>query len=204
MGYDEEQRTYTVHHRWRSNKAFTVPYDEFGHNDDAKWYYVIVFGDHTSPNEKTITIAALKDAVAYANGTRYDKDVCCYPVAGVGFAAYEVWRNALAAGLPNPRSVRNNANELKHNRQNAAEFLRESTAHVNAPDAPVAQALSDAAACYDMEVAVLTELRNIARAACETDEFSEAQRRETVSNVAAALEADRLAIRHIESALEML
>jgi hypothetical protein len=30
------------------------------------------------------------------------------------------------------------------------------------------------------------------------------QRRETVSNVAAALEAEKLAIGHIESALEML
>jgi hypothetical protein len=58
--------------------------------------------------------------------------------------------------------VRNNANELKHNRQNAAEFRRESTAHF---DAPVSQALSDAAACYEMEVAVLTEVRNIAREA---------------------------------------
>lgn len=201
VGYDEEQRTYTVHHRWRSNKAFTVPYDGFGHIDGAGWYYVIVFGDHTPPDEKTIATAALKDAVAYADGTRYDKDVCCYPVAAVGSAAYEVWRDALVAGLPDTRSVRNNANELKHNRQNAAEFLRESTAYF---DAPVAQALSDAAACYDMEIAVLTEVRNIARAAYEASEFSAAQKRATVSNVAAALEADKLAIRHIESALEML
>ncbi len=200
-GYDEEQRTYTVHHRWRSNKAYTVPYDGFGHIDDAGWYYVIVFGDHTPPDEQAIVTAALVDAVTYANGTYYDKDTCCYPVAAVGFAAYEVWRDALVAGLPDTRSVRNNANELKLNRQNAALFLRESAELF---DTPVAQTLSDASACYDMEVAVLTEVRNLARAAYEAGKFSPAHRRETIAGVAAALEADKLAIRHIESALKML
>ncbi len=201
VGYDEEQRTYTVHHRWRSNKAFTVPYDEFGYNDDAQWYYVIVFGDHTPPDERAIATAALKDAVSYAEGTHYDKDTCCYPVAAVGFAAYEVWRDVLVAGLPDAASVRNNAGELKFNRQQAAEFLRESA---DLFDAPVAQVLSDAAACYDMEVAILTEVRNIARAAYEGGEFSAVHRREAVSGVGAALEAEKLAIGHIKSALTML
>ena len=122
-------------------------------------------------------------------------------MAAVGFAAYEVWREALVADLPDTTSVLNNASELKFNRQQAAEFLRESTVHF---DTPVAQALSDAAACYDMEVAVLSEGRNIARAAYEAGAFSAAHRREVVSGVGAALEADKLAIGHIESALEML
>ncbi|MBT4498789.1 MAG: sigma-70 family RNA polymerase sigma factor [Gemmatimonadetes bacterium] len=198
VGYDEDQQTYTVHHRWRSNKPFTVPYDEFGYNDAAQWYYVIVFGDHTPPDERAITVAALEDAVSYARGTHYDKDVCCYPVAAVGFAAYEVWRGALVAGLPDAASVRHNAGELKFNRQQAAEFLRESA---DLFDAPVAQELSDAAACYDMEVTALTEVRDIARAAYEAGEFSATHRREAVSGVAAACEAEKLAIGHIQSAL---
>ncbi len=97
--------------------------------------------------------------------------------------------------------MRNNANELKLNRQNAAEFLRESAVLF---DDPVVQALSDAAACYDMEVAVLSEVRNIARAAYEAGEFSATHRREAVSGVGAALEAEKLAIGYIKSALAML
>ena len=202
VGYDEEQQTYTVHHRWRSNKAFTVPYDGFGYIDGAGWYYAIVFGDHTAPDEIAVAVAALADAVSYAEDIHYDKDRCCYPVAAVGFAAYELWREALIKGLPDTRSVRNNASELKFNRQQAAEFLRESTGLFNAP---VAQALSDAAACYDMEVAALAEVRNLARAAHEeAGEFSAAQMRETSAAVAAALEADRLAVGHIKAALAML
>ena len=201
VGYDEEQRTYTVHHRWRSNKPFTVPYDEFGYNDDAQWYYVIVFGDHTPPDERAVTMDALEDAVSYANGTHYDKDICCYPVAAVGFAAYEVWREALVTGLSDAASVRHNAGELKFNRQQAAEFLREV---VNLFKAPVAQVLSDGAACYDMEVAALTDVRDIARAAYEAGEFQEAQRREAISGIGAALAAEKLAIGHIRSALDVL
>ena len=155
-------------------------------------------GDHTPPDERAITVAALEDAVSYARGTHYDKDVCCYPVAAVGFAAYEVWRGALVAGLPDAASVRHNAGELKFNRQQAAEFLRESA---DLFDAPVAQELSDAAACYDMEVTALTEVRDIARAAYEAGEFSATHRREAVSGVAAACEAEKLAIGHIQSAL---
>jgi len=201
-GYDGEQHTYTVHHRWRSNKAFTVPYDDFGQIDGAGWYCAMVFDDHKPPDEKAIATAALKDAVSYAEGMHYDKDVCCYPVAGVGFAAYELWREALIEGHPDPRSVRNNASELKFNRQQAAEFLRESAVLF---DPPAAQALFDAAACYDMEVAALSEVRDIARTADDDAAgFSAAQRRAAVSNMAAALDADKLAIGHIESALEML
>jgi hypothetical protein len=198
VGYDREQRSYTVHHRWRTNKAFAAPYDGFGHVDDAGWYYVITFDEHTPPDEKAVTRTTIEEAVTYANGTRYDKDVCCYPVAGVGFAAYEVWRDALLAGLPDAKAVRNNANELKLNRQNAAEFLRESA---HALDGDIAQSLSDAAACCDMEVAVLNEVRNTARDAHESGEFTPEQRRTCISGIAAALEADKLAINHIKTAL---
>lgn len=200
-GYDQNQHTYTVHHRWRSNDAFTVPYDGFGHIDDAGWYYVIVFGEHTPPDERALAKVTLEEAVAYANGTRYDKDACCYPVAGVGFAAYEVWRDALAKGLPDTRSIRSNASELKFNRQSAALFLRETMSHC---DDAVAQVLSDAAACYDMEVAALGEVRNAARAAYEDGEYTSIHQRQVLSGVSAALAADKLAIGHIESALAMM
>ena len=201
VGYDEEQRTYTVHHRGCSNKPYTVPFDGFGHCDSQEWYYVITFGDHTPPAEPALVAAALKDAVAYANGTRYDKDACCYRVAGVGFEAYEVWRDALAKGLPDTSSIGVNANQLKINRQHAAIFLRESARCLGGR---VAQALSDAAACYDMEVAAVAEVRDISRAACEEGELTAVHQREAVANVGAALAADRLAIGHIESALGLL
>ena len=97
--------------------------------------------------------------------------------------------------------MRGNANELKFNRQMASAFQRESA---DLFDGPAAQALSQSAACYDMEVAALTELRNIARTAQETDGFSAPQNREAISTVGAALDADKLAIGHIKSALEIL
>ena len=201
VGYDEKERTYTVHHRSHSNKPYTVPFDGFGHCDGQEWYYVMTFGDHTPPDEPGLVAAALNDAVAYANGTRYQKDACCYPVAGVGFEAYEVWRDALARGLPDTNSIDVNAKQLKINRQHAAIFLRESAQRLGGP---AAQALSDAAACYDMEVAAVAEVRDISRAADKGGEFTAAHQREAVANVGAALEADRLAIGHIESALGLL
>ena len=201
VGYDQEERTYTVHHRWRSNKAFTVPFDGFGANDIAKWYYVMVFGKHTAPNPQKVTREALQDALTFADGTHYNKETCCYPVAGVGFDAYDVWLDALRQGLPAPQAVRGNINELKFNRQMASTFLRESTHHF---DATIAQALSQAAACYDMEIAILTEVRNTARTAHETGGFSHEQNREAISGISAAYEAEKLAIGHIQSALDML
>lgn len=201
VGYDKEERTYTVHHRWRTNKAYTVPYDGFGEIDYAKWYYVFVMGEHKPIDPQRVTIAALKDAITFADGTHYNKDTCCYPVAGVGFEAYDVWLDALQRGIPAPQAVRDNVNELKFNRQMASEFLRESAHHF---DAPIAQHLSQAAACYDMEIAVLTEVRNTARTAHETGGFSPEQNRETISGISAAYEAEKLAIGHIKSALEMV
>ena len=86
--------------------------------------------DRTKPTDKgwgrgdrPVINVTWEDAVAYANGTHYQKDACCYTVAGVGFEAYEVWRDALARGLPDTSSIGANANQLKINRQHAAIFL---------------------------------------------------------------------------------
>ncbi len=81
----------------------------------------------------------------------------------------------------------------------AAIYLRESA---DLFDGEVAQLLSMAAVCYDMEIAALTEVRNVARAAQEAGELSAAQSRDTISGVVAAFEAEKLAIGHIKSALE--
>lgn len=199
VGYDEEQRRYTVHHRWRSNKAFTVPYDGFGRTDPVGWYHVMVFGDHTPPDPQKTAVDALKDVVAFAEGTRYDKDKCCYSVAAVGFEAYELWHDALIRGVADAKSVRVNANQLKVNRQMAAEYLREAA---NLFEGSIAQPMSVASACYDMEVAALTEVRNVARAAQEAGEFTAEQTRDTISGVVAAYEAEKLAVGHIKAALE--
>ncbi|NKB71984.1 MAG: sigma-70 family RNA polymerase sigma factor [Candidatus Latescibacteria bacterium] len=202
VGYDEKQRTYTVHHRWRDNKPYTVPFDAFGQcDDDTGWYYAIAFGQHTPPDEQATVSTALADAVSFAQGKRYDKDQCCYPVAAVGFAAYEVWRQTLLQGQAAADATRLNADELKHNRQHAAAYLRQS-AHLF--EGPAGQACTDAAACYDMEVASLAEVQHSARAAHQAGKFTAADRRLAAAGVAAAAEADKLAIGHIEAALPLL
>lgn len=201
VGYDKSQHTYTVHHRWRSNKPFSVPFDDFGYIDPAQWYHVMVFGKHTPPDPRATVQAALEDAITFADGTRYDKDTCCYPVAAVGLDAYELWLDALTREVAAPQAVRGNINELKFNRQMASAFLRESA---DLFETSIAQTLSQAAACYDMEIAILTEVRNTARTAHETGGFSPEQNREAISGISAAFDAEKLAVGHVKTALEML
>jgi len=55
-----------------------------------------------------------------------------------------------------------------------------------------------------MEVATLQKLQNYCEEAFENDGFSENQRQDAVAALTAALHADRLAIGHIEKALELI
>lgn len=201
VGYDESNRTYTVRHQRNGNKEFQVPFDEFGYNDPVNWYCVLVLGTPIPTDRKAVVIASLRDALWFANGTRCNREHMAYAIDALGFEAYEMWRDALADGSANVQRARGHANALRGMRKNAAAYVREC---VDLFDADVAQVLTQAAACYDMEVAALDMLYRYSQEAFDGDGFSEFQRQECVAALSAALEADRLAIGHIERALDLV
>ena len=92
VGYNEAEETYTIRHPYVSD-TYTIKYDDFGGADGAEWFNVKVFEEQTTVDEKTTHLTALRNAIAFANGTRFapDKRQKDRPI---GFAAYELWRAA--------------------------------------------------------------------------------------------------------------
>lgn len=201
VGYDDSDRMYTVRHQQNGNREYQVPFDQFGYTDRVQWYCVLVLGEPIVIDRRTVAIAALKDAVAFAEGARDNREWKAYNPDAHGFAAYALWRDALADGSANVQRARGHANALQGLRRNAAEFLREC---VDLFDRKVAQNLIQAAACYDMEVAALNMLHHHCQEAFENDGFSDLQQQEAVAALSAALDADQLAIGHIKDALEVI
>lgn len=199
VGYDEGDRTYTVRHQRNGNKEYKVPFDQFGYTDTVNWYCVLALGEPISTDRKAVVLASLKDALAFADGTRCDREWMAYDIDALGFEAYEMWRDAIVNGSANVQRARGHAYSLLGLRKNAAEYLREC---VDLFDPEVAQILIQAAACYDMEVAALDVLHTHCQEAFESDAFTDLQRQECVAALSAALDADRLAIGHIARALE--
>ncbi len=88
VGYDEAEETYTVRHPYVSD-TYTVRYDAIGHADPAEWFNVRVFEQQTTADEKTTYSTALRNAVAFANGTRFAPDKRSED-RPIGFSAYEL------------------------------------------------------------------------------------------------------------------
>ena len=201
VGYNGEDRTYTVRHQHCGNKEFQVRYDAFGYTDGAKWYCVLVLGEPNNIDRKTVVVAALRDAVASAHGTRDNREFKAYQTAAVGFEAYTLWLNALTDGSASVQHAQGHARALLGLRRNAVEFMREC---VGSFDGGVEQQLVEAAACYDTEVAALDVLYGYCQEAFENDGFSAFQQKESVAALSAALDADKEAIGHIQEALDLI
>ena len=201
VGYNNEDRTYTVRHQHCGNKEYQIRFDQFGYTDGAKWYCVLVLGEPINIDRKTVVVAALQDAAAFAHGTRDKREFKAYETDAVGFEAYELWLSALTDGSANVQYARGHAGALRGLRQNAGDFLRES---VDLFDDGVEQRLVQAAACYDMEVAALNVLYGHCQEAFEDDAFSAVLQKESVAALSAALDADKLAIGHIQGALDAI
>ena len=133
IGYDEADATYTIR---RHGGEFKFRFDAIGHAEPKELFCVLVY-DGREPDATTdVHIRALQNAVAFANGTRYDPNGAAFHVDARGFAAYELWREAIETGTSafdqrHPRSVGPvgdsdyHAGELRVLRRYAAAYLRE-------------------------------------------------------------------------------
>ncbi len=200
VGYDEAEGTYAVRHQYvkDGSETFTVPYDAIGHTDPPwEWFCVMVY-DEPLPADATATHrTALENVVGFANGTRWFRDT---RPDGVGYAAYELWRDAFASGEASPLHSGIHSEMLMTFRRHAAEYLREVIAIL--PDA--APVLEQAAASYDEEVETLGTLHDLCTKAEDAVGFSDDGRVEAAGLVTAALEADRHAVGRIEAAIAVL
>lgn len=202
VGYNESEGTYSVRHR-AVPETFTVPFDAIGHTDGVEWFCVLVYDGPASGDDRGAHITALRNAVAFAHGTRFDsldpKDLN-YPVDALGFAALELWRAGIEDDEASPEASQYNAGALRSARGYAAGYLRELVDVL--PKA--ASDLEAAATHYDRVVDTSDALHGLCGRAKEQGEFSEDTRTKAVGLVAAALQADRDAIASIEGALAML
>lgn len=197
VGYDESEGTYAVRHQYVNDgsETFTVRYDAIGHTDPPwEWFCVMVYDEPLPADLTTTHRTALENVAGFANGTRWFRDT---RPDGVGYAAYELWRDAFASGEASPLHSGIHSEMLMTFRRHAADYLREVVAIF--PHA--AHALKQAAALYDQEVQTLGKLHDLCTKAEDTVGFSDVDRIEAAGLVTAALAADRDAVTTIEAAI---
>ena len=197
VGYDETEKTYTVRHQHYKTE-YTVPYDQFGSADPANWYCVMILAEKKPLDRMALEVKSLEHAVAFAHGTRFDLEDAPYAVDAVGFAAYELWKQALEGGEAEVGFTEHAAWILWEMRENAAAYLREITDRFPKVSS---RALSDAAVFYDEEIKAIVKLVNICK---EHESFTTSKRQEAVEALNTALYAEKKAIGKIEEALAAL
>ena len=197
VGYDETEKTYTVRHQ-NYMTEYTVPYDQFGFADPANWYCVMILAGKKPLDRMALEVRSLKHAVAFAYGTRFDLDDAPYPVDALGFAAYELWKQAVETGEMEVGFTEHSAWILWEMRENAAAYLREIADRFPKVSR---RALFEAAVFYDEEIKAIMKLVNICK---EHKSFTTRKRQEAAATINAALDAEKKAIRKIEEALAVL
>ena len=201
VGYNEQEETYTIRHPYVSD-TYTVRYDAIGHAG-AEWFSVRVYDQPSRADEKATHLTALRNAVGFANQTRFaadDESNAKRRARPHGFSAYEVWRRAFESENFPLGTSRHHAECLKGRRLAAAAYLRELVALF--PDA--AEPLEAAATLYDHELESLNPLYDLLATAGEREEIGTEERAEASRLIGEALKADRDAIAKIEAALEIL
>ena len=197
VGYDETEKTCIVRHQHYTTE-YSVPYDQFGSADPAGWYCVMILAKKKPFDRMALEVKSLKHAVAFAHGTRFDLEDAPYPVDAVGFAAYELWKQALESGDADVGFTEHTAWILWEMRENATAYLREIA---NRFPKRSNRALSDAAVFYDEEIKAIVKLVNICK---EHKSFTTLKRQEAGAALNAALDAEKKAIEKIEAALAAL
>lgn len=197
VGYDERKKTYTVRHQ-NQKTEYAIPFDQFGYTDPVGWYCVFVLGNRKLFDERKLVVRSLENAVAFANGKRFDLAEAPYKVDAVGFAAYQLWKKAVVEGDVDLGFIEHSAWILWEMRENAAEYLREI-----AVDLPTtsSQILLDATKFYDTEIKAIAKLVNLCK---ENESFTELKRQEAAKYIGTALDAEQKAIGKIEEALKTL
>jgi hypothetical protein len=199
VGYDEQERSYVVRHQ-HYRTEYEVPFDQFGYTDPVNWYYVLVPGVPRPVDPRKAAVRALGNAVDFAYGRRFKMEDACYYADAVGFAAYELWREAFRSGKVNVRFAPEHAGILRWLRARAAEYLREVAAEL-----PEAREMLEAGAVfYEREVEIVKQLQDLGRQGAEADGFTGAMRQSATELLDAALKAERGAVGKIEIALAAL
>ena len=202
VGYDEEEETYTIRHPFVGD-TYTVRYDAIGHTDPVEWFNIKVFDRPASADPKALHLIALRNAVAFAHGTRFaagDEGDAKRRASPHGFSAYELWQKAFDSEDVPLEPSRYHAHVLKERRVSAAAYLRELVTYF--PEA--AGSLNAAAAHYDRELQSLNTLYDLCAASKERGEFNAGNREEAQRLIGEALKEDREAIARIEAALALI
>ena len=206
VGYDESDGTYAVR---RHGLELDVRYDEIGIPDGG--FCVLVHDPAKAGAGEATHLSALKNAVRFAYGTRFPDQAHPYAVDARGFAAFELWRDAIASNTPIPKQrgpgsggiikdSRYNTEELRELRKYAATYCRELEDTFPA----ASRELGSAAAQYDRVVEAADGLVSIFDRAKESGEFTSDARAEAARLIDKALIAERQAIARIENALGTL
>ena len=205
VGYDEADESYTIR---RHGGEFTARYDAIGHAE----FCVLVYEGPGPDVADSIHVAALQNAVAFARGRRYDPRGAAFDVDARGFAALELWREAIETGTEaspeqeHPgsdgivRDSQYHAGELRALRGYAAAYLRELVELF-----PVAASeLEKGAAQYDRVVEASGGLQAVFNGANEEGALGADARATASELIGSALEAERGAIASIEAALALM
>ena len=178
---------------------YVVPYDALGPADPGGWFNVTVFEAPTEADERATHLMALRNAVALAEGTRFEQ-AARPQTRPQGLVAYETWSAAFESGDVVKQPSRHHAKILTWRRELAAEYMRELSGLL--PEA--AEPLEAAAADYDREHRALLALSALVDAAHESGEYTGDELARARRLIAEALEADRAAVSRIEAALAIL
>jgi hypothetical protein len=187
VGCDPRRRTYKVRHL-PHEPSWDVPFDGFGYTDPVQWYHVLTPGDEKAVDTNEVRTRALRQAVEYAEGKRFDPPSGCNPVDAIGFSAYGLWKEALLRGDGSPRHALAHVSYLGWARTQASSFVRELGER-------------EAADRYDTEVQALQRLEEVCRRASERGSFQSAENREAARLLDDALLAERQAIQRLNDAL---
>ena len=198
VGYDPEGETYTVRHPF-VEVDYMVRYDALGPGDPGGWFNVTVYQGPAEAAERATHLMALRNAVAFAEGTRFEQ-------AGrpqtrpQGLAAYETWSAAFDSADVVKQPTRHHAKILTWRRELAAGYMRELTGLLPEGAEPLAAAAAD----YDREHKALVALSALVDSTHQRGEYTGDELAEARRLIAEALEADRAAVGRIEAALAIL
>ena len=209
VGYDTSDKTYTVRRR---HEDFQVKFDKLGQTKPGGRFCVLIYDPTKQADSAGVDTEALRNAVAFANGTRFTPDGYSYPVDANGFAALKLWHDDILAETPIPAeqgSLRSggffadshyNSEELRNSRRYCANYLRE----IASVYTTASSNLEKAASHYNRVSAAAKQLGLVFHRAKGTDTLSKADRAEAAGLIATALQEERSAIASIESALAIL
>jgi hypothetical protein len=202
VGYHEAEATYTVRHPFIDG-AYTMRYDALGESEPDESIMVKVYARPSGADEQETHLTALRNAVAYAHGTRYkagDPRNTNRRALPHGFAAYETWRKAFAAEDVPINLTHHHVEILMWRRRAAPIYLRELVTFF--PEA--VEQFEVAAKHYDQEMESLNVLHELCDTACDRQAWRAEDRAEAGRSIGSALQKEREAIASIEAALALV